>query len=83
MVERTGKWVANHRCIESEVRADLLNTFRLVLIDEWISIANLYEVMISGILPRPIAFVSTVSEDGVGNLACFRYVLHRIPRTWD
>ena len=30
--------------------------------------------MISGIVPRPIAFVSSVSADGVENLAPFRYV---------
>ena len=29
--------------------------------------------MISGIVPRPVAFVSTISEDGVENLAPFRY----------
>ena len=29
--------------------------------------------MISGIVPRPIAFVSSLSEDGVANLAPFRY----------
>lgn len=29
--------------------------------------------MISGIAPRPIAFVSSISEDGVENLGLFRY----------
>ena len=29
--------------------------------------------MVSGILPRPIAFVSSISETGVENLAPFRY----------
>ena len=31
-----------------------------------------YALMISGIAPRPIAFVSSVSESGVENLAPFR-----------
>ncbi|MCK5553618.1 MAG: flavin reductase family protein [Deltaproteobacteria bacterium] len=30
-----------------------------------------HELFVSGILPRPIAFVSTVGEDGVFNLAAF------------
>lgn len=33
--------------------------------------------MISGIVPRPIAFVSSVAEDGTENLAPFRYSLPR------
>ncbi len=32
--------------------------------------------MISGIIPRPMAFVSSISEDGVENLGIFRYVLN-------
>ncbi|KAH0839452.1 hypothetical protein J3R83DRAFT_242 [Lanmaoa asiatica] len=34
---------------------------------------KLYTLMISGIVPRPIAFVSTISEDGVENLAPFSW----------
>lgn len=34
--------------------------------------SDLYKLLISGIVPRPIAFVSTISEDGVENLAPFR-----------
>ncbi|KAJ3561432.1 hypothetical protein NP233_g10195 [Leucocoprinus birnbaumii] len=34
---------------------------------------KLYKVMIAGIVPRPIAFVSSISEDGVENLGLFRY----------
>ncbi|KAH9830591.1 uncharacterized protein C8Q71DRAFT_862343 [Rhodofomes roseus] len=34
---------------------------------------KLYQLMISGIVPRPIAFVSTVSESGVENLAPFSW----------
>lgn len=33
----------------------------------------LYKLMISGIAPRPIAFVSTISDDGIENLAPYRY----------
>jgi len=33
----------------------------------------LYQLMTSGIIPRPIAFVSSISHDGVENLAPFRY----------
>lgn len=40
-----------------------------------ILIRDLYKLMISGIVPRPIAFVSTISEDGVENLAPFRYIV--------
>ncbi|KAK9341956.1 hypothetical protein V1522DRAFT_417680 [Lipomyces starkeyi] len=32
-----------------------------------------YKLLISGIIPRPIGFVSSVSKDGVGNLAPFSY----------
>ncbi|KAF9224534.1 hypothetical protein BS17DRAFT_752656 [Gyrodon lividus] len=34
---------------------------------------KLYALMISGVVPRPIAFVSTISEDGVENLAPFSW----------
>ncbi|KAL1940375.1 hypothetical protein VTO73DRAFT_8947 [Trametes versicolor] len=43
---------------------------------------KLYALMISGIVPRPIAFVSSVSEDGVENLAPFSWfnqVTHNPP----
>ncbi|KAL0947822.1 hypothetical protein HGRIS_013890 [Hohenbuehelia grisea] len=43
---------------------------------------NLYKLMISGIVPRPIAFVSSVSADGVENLAPFSWfnmVTHNPP----
>ncbi|KAH7903376.1 hypothetical protein BJ138DRAFT_1074133 [Hygrophoropsis aurantiaca] len=40
---------------------------------------KLYTLMISGIVPRPIAFVSTISESGVENLAPFRQVTHHPP----
>ncbi|KAI0937877.1 hypothetical protein AcW1_003919 [Taiwanofungus camphoratus] len=35
--------------------------------------AQLYALLVSGVVPRPIAFVSTVSEDGVENLAPFSW----------
>ncbi|KAI8968828.1 hypothetical protein BD414DRAFT_503668 [Trametes punicea] len=44
--------------------------------------ARLYALMISGIVPRPIAFVSSVSEQGVENLAPFSWfnqVTHHPP----
>ncbi|KIJ59417.1 hypothetical protein HYDPIDRAFT_140660 [Hydnomerulius pinastri MD-312] len=34
---------------------------------------KLYTLMISGIVPRPIAFVSTISEEGIENLAPFSW----------
>ena len=34
---------------------------------------NVYKLMVGAIVPRPIAFVSTVSADGVLNLAPFSY----------
>lgn len=34
---------------------------------------DIYKVLIGGIVPRPIAFVSTQSPDGVGNLAPFSF----------
>jgi flavin reductase (DIM6/NTAB) family NADH-FMN oxidoreductase RutF len=35
--------------------------------------ANIYKVMVGAIVPRPIAFVSTVSPDGIYNLAPFSF----------
>jgi flavin reductase (DIM6/NTAB) family NADH-FMN oxidoreductase RutF len=35
--------------------------------------ANIYKLMIGAIVPRPIAFVSTVDEQGVQNLAPFSF----------
>lgn len=40
---------------------------------------KLYQLMISGIVPRPIAYVSSVSESGVENLAPFRYAYQVLP----
>jgi len=37
------------------------------------SMTLLYPLMISGIVPRPVAFVSTISESGVENLAPFSW----------
>ncbi|CAA7261137.1 unnamed protein product [Cyclocybe aegerita] len=34
---------------------------------------KLYQILISGIVPRPVAFVSSVSKDGVENLAPFSW----------
>lgn len=34
---------------------------------------DIYKLLISGIVPRPIAFVSTISEEGVENLAPFSW----------
>lgn len=34
---------------------------------------TLYKIMIAGIVPRPVAFVSSVSEDGVENLGLFSW----------
>lgn len=33
---------------------------------------TMYRLLTSAIIPRPIAFVSTLSTDGVANLAPFR-----------
>ncbi|KAF5356587.1 hypothetical protein D9758_008297 [Tetrapyrgos nigripes] len=38
--------------------------------EDWMKV---YQLMLSGIQPRPIAFVSSVSEDGVDNLAPFSF----------
>ena len=35
--------------------------------------AQCYPLVISGIVPRPIAFVSSLNTDGVGNLSPFSY----------
>ena len=34
---------------------------------------SIYKLMIDAIVPRPIAFVSTLSKDGIGNLAPFSF----------
>ena len=38
-----------------------------------VSQRDIYKLLIGGIVPRPIAFVSTVSPEGVGNLAPFSF----------
>lgn len=38
-----------------------------------ISTGDIYQLMIGVVAPRPIAFVSTVSEDGIPNLAPYSY----------
>ena len=39
----------------------------------WLKYSKLYATFISGIVPRPVAFVSTISEDGIENIAPFRW----------
>ena len=34
---------------------------------------EIYKIMIGAIIPRPIAFVSTLSPEGIGNLAPFSF----------
>src|ERR1700676_220685 len=36
-------------------------------------VLNIYKLMIGAIVPRPIAFVSTLSPDGIRNLAPFSF----------
>ena len=38
-----------------------------------LDVKSIYKLMIGAIVPRPIAFVSTLSRDGKGNLAPFSY----------
>lgn len=35
--------------------------------------AALYKILVSGIIPRPIGFVSSISDDGIENLALFSF----------
>lgn len=37
------------------------------------TISSSYAMLVSCVVPRPIAFVSTISPDGIGNLAPFSY----------
>lgn len=39
------------------------------------TVGELYRLMISVIVPRPIAFISTISKDGILNLAPFSYFM--------
>ena len=41
---------------------------------------QLYHLMIGSIVPRPIAFISTIGEDGVYNLAPFSYFMGICPQ---
>jgi hypothetical protein len=34
---------------------------------------GMYSLLISGVTPRPVAFVSTLNEEGIGNLAPFSF----------
>ena len=45
----------------------------MILKPEDLSIKNNYKLIIGSILPRPIALVSTLSDDGVPNLAPFSF----------
>lgn len=38
-----------------------------------LSISQVHQFLLSGVAPRPIAFVSTISDDGVNNLAPFSF----------
>lgn len=37
------------------------------------SVQKIYKLLIGGVVPRPIAFLSTISNSGVGNLAPFSF----------
>eukprot|EP00210_Caulerpa_lentillifera_P004705 g4489.t1 len=38
-----------------------------------LTLRQCYPLMISGVVPRPVAFISSLSSDGIGNLAPFSY----------
>ncbi|MEP6756052.1 MAG: flavin reductase family protein [Chthonomonadales bacterium] len=48
---------------------------RITLDPKDLSIPELYGVLLTCVSPRPIAFVSTVSEEGIPNLAPFSYFM--------
>ncbi len=43
----------------------------MLIVPETLSKRDSHELLMSSILPRPIALVSTIGEDGVSNLAPF------------
>ena len=45
----------------------------MILDPKELSLQETYKLMIGSIVPRPIAFVSTISKDGLENLAPFSY----------
>jgi flavin reductase (DIM6/NTAB) family NADH-FMN oxidoreductase RutF len=45
----------------------------LIIDPKTTDVLNVYKVMIGAIVPRPIAFVSTVSREGIRNLAPFSF----------
>ena len=48
---------------------------RLRICEAYAMSRKLYGIFVSGLVPRPVAFVSSISEDGVENLAPFRCAL--------
>ena len=45
----------------------------MIINPKYNAVSDVHKLMIGSILPRPIAFVSTLSKDGVPNLAPFSY----------
>jgi hypothetical protein len=82
---------------KAEPRYAFLNKFSFYHVAYHAIIRKIYQITVSGIVPRPIAFVSSVSADGVGNLAPFSWfnqvshnppvlsisILHRADREKD
>lgn len=54
------------------VRCELVSMNELHTSSHFVCGRELYRLMTSGIVPRPIAFVSSLSNAGVANLAPFR-----------
>lgn len=45
----------------------------MILDTEGLDVAQIYKILIATVVPRPIAWVSTLSKDGVANLAPFSF----------
>jgi len=75
MDERLGKWrIEDAGCVGRVFQVRSFSSLHSVTEEAYLLLPDrtIYQLMKSAIIPRPIAFISSTSEDGIDNLAPFR-----------
>ena len=67
--KRAGRWSTSQR----KILGTYFSSSQTVIDSNNLHLSQIYQILISGIVPRPVAFVSSVSASGVANIAPFSW----------
>lgn len=80
MAEGIREWMGGYGYLKGRVSRVSFYSYCLCTLILMLSPGLIYKTLTAGITPRPVAFVSSVSEDGVENLGTFRCVCQSTSR---